>query len=499
MKTEAEHKVTSEQTDLDKVLEKINEIAKKSADGDYIYRGEQECYDKVSSGLFRESPDLNKADFLVEELQRLILEEAKTYIGQTDGIHKTEDIEVLTELQHFGGKTNLIDFTEDYLIALFFACDGSDEEDGRVILLKRESYASKIRIPPRTIKRVEYQKSIFIELESGVMKPEPDSVVTIPMDLKRPMLNYLEKYHRISTATIYNDLHGFIRRSAYTEYLNGSKYLRGASETEYRETKLDLYKRAITHFTEALKLKDNFDIVYKNRAFAYYEIGKFDKAIEDYSKIIHSGYGSSHNSALLYNNRGLAYAGQGDFAAAIRDYDKAIAVNPEDAGTYNNRGITYDTKGEYDRAIQDFNKAIELNPELTEPYTNLGRIYRAKRDFDESILYFSKAIAVDPENASYYNYRGIAYATKGEYDRAIQDFNKAIELNPMYADAYSYRWVARLYLSEWEKAKADLTTAASMGLDIVALFHNRYKTIEAFEAGLGMKLPKDIAALLQRK
>ena len=366
-------------------------------------------------------------------------------------------------------------------------------------MLKKESDDYKIRRPPRTIKRVEYQKSVFIESDTGVVEPEPDRVVPIPADLKFPILDYLKKHHRISIATIYNDLHGFIRRSAYTEYLKGFKCQREASETENREKKLDLYKKAITHFTEALKLKPDFDAVYKNRAFAYYQIDKFDKAIEDYSKLIDSGYGSPHDTAWVYNNRGVAYADQGKIDTAIEDYTTAIKLNPEHAEAYNNRGITYDKKGESNRAIQDFNKAIELNPELTEPYSNLGRTYREKRDFAASILYFSKAIAVDPENASCYNYRGIAYATKGEYDSAIQDFNKAIELNPKYADAYSYRGMGWLYLSEWEKAKADLTTAASMGFDIVAPFHNRYKTIESFEAELGVKLPEAIAALLQRK
>ena len=40
METQAEYNVSAEQPDLDKILEKIAEIAKASADGDYIYRGE---------------------------------------------------------------------------------------------------------------------------------------------------------------------------------------------------------------------------------------------------------------------------------------------------------------------------------------------------------------------------------------------------------------------------------------------------------------------------
>ena len=66
-----------------------------------------------------------------------MVEEAK---GYTDII---DEHEILSELQHFGGKTNLIDFTAEYLIALFFACDGAMEEDGRVIVLKNSEDASK--------------------------------------------------------------------------------------------------------------------------------------------------------------------------------------------------------------------------------------------------------------------------------------------------------------------------------------------------------------------
>ena len=42
------------QNELNRVLEKIQEIVKKSADGDYIYRGEPEDYEQVSSSLWRE-------------------------------------------------------------------------------------------------------------------------------------------------------------------------------------------------------------------------------------------------------------------------------------------------------------------------------------------------------------------------------------------------------------------------------------------------------------
>ena len=195
---------SNSQNELNRVLEKIQEIVEKAADGDYIYRGESEHYEKVSSSLYREYPLIEGETFDIEVAQIAILEEAKTF---TD---KTDSVEILTEIQHFGGKTNFIDFTKDYLIALFFACDGSHEKPGRIILLKKGSKDYELRKPRKTVDRVESQKSIFVKSPNGFV--EADIAIDIPVDLKLPMLDYLRKYHRISVEFVYNDLHGFIPR-----------------------------------------------------------------------------------------------------------------------------------------------------------------------------------------------------------------------------------------------------------------------------------------------
>lgn len=131
------------QTDLSRVLAKIAEIVNASAEGDYIYRGESECHIKVSSNLYREyEKDIEAENFDIEVVQNEILKEAQEYTP-----HKMDDLEILTELQHYGGKTNLIDFTTDYLVALFFACDGNRDKPGRVILLQKESEVYKVIKP----------------------------------------------------------------------------------------------------------------------------------------------------------------------------------------------------------------------------------------------------------------------------------------------------------------------------------------------------------------
>ena len=421
--------------DLDDVLEKINEIAKESATGDYIYRGEpahhqkEPYFGKVSSGLYRPFLKKGQTDVNVEGVQYQNLMEARKYIPD-----EMDEFKLLATLQHFGAKTNLIDFTTDYLVALFFACDGKPDEDGRVILLEKEpesvSEPYYLQDSPRIIRRAEAQKSIFVQAPKGFV--EPDKVVSIPKSLKNAMLDHLNKHHGISTPTIYNDLHGYIEiqrlhEEAYTAFHEGFTSQGRGDSADNEKEKQEYYHKAIGYYTDAITLKYDLIEAYDNRGFAYHNIGDFD--------------------------------------LAIRDYNKAIDLEPKYANAYDNRGFAYRNKGNFDKAIEDYSKAIEL----------------------------------EPENANTYNNRGLVYHDRGYFEAAIDDYNKAIDLDPEDAQFYSNRGEAWLHLKEWQKAKADLMTAKNMGCDIIASFQNDYESVEDFEAKNGVKMPEDIAALLLRK
>ena len=520
---------------FDKVLKKIREIAEKSADGDYIYRGEPKCYDKVSSSLYRQYKDIEADGFDIEVVQKELLKEAKQYTHQTDDFEimselqlgqrggdaadVKQDREIMSELQHYGGKTNLIDFTTDYLIALFFACDGEHNENGRVILLQR-SDDKHIWRPQNPANRVKAQKSIFFQPKKGFIKPDDIICICIPKDLKGPILTHLIEDHSISTETIYNDLHGFIttqriHQSAYTEFFYG---------VTYREQHNN--EKAIKHYGKAIELKPDFAEAYNNRGNTYGIKGNFKQAIKDYNEAIKL----KSDFAKAYYNRGIAYAKKGNFKQAIKDFNEAIDRKPDFADAYNNRGSAYSDKSEFDQAIQDFNEAIELEPDYAEAYCNRGNAYSDKSDFDQAIQDYNEAIklkldfagaynnrgiayvkkgnfkqaikdfneAIDrkPDFADAYNNRGNAYSDKGNFDQAMQDFDKAIELKPDLAGAYFNRGCTWLHLGEWEKAKADLTTAKNMRVDIADLFRADHKSVADFERKYDLELPEDIADML---
>ena len=545
---------TQQLNGLNRVLEKIREITEKSADGDYIYRGEPEeykeppYYGRISSSLYREYPHVEGELFDIVSAQNAILEEAKAYTAKTDSV------EILSELQHFGGKTNLIDFTADYLIALFFACDGAHEKCGRVILLEKESEDYAVGRPPKTINRVESQKSVFVQSPKGFIEPDDVVIVPIPAGLKLPMLNYLQKYHNISTETIYNDLHGFIRiqdihHKAYEAFYRGFSAMdKGDFDKAIKdfttaiEIKPDFFgaynnrgnaysrkgdfDKAIQDLTTAIEIKPDYAEAYYNRGIDYVEKHDFDTAIQDFTTTIEIkpdyatayycrgiAYGEKRDFdtaiqnydtaikikpdyATAYCNRGVAYVEKRDFDTAIQNYDTAIKIKPDFAEAYHGRGVAYVEKRDFDKAIQDFTAAIELKPDFAEVYCNRGNAYGAKRDFDTAIQDFTAAIELKPDFAEAYYNRGIAYRRKGDFDKTIQDITTAIEIKPDDAEAYYNRGEAWMHMSEWDKAKADLTVAKDRGVDIINSFQNDYENVADFEQKNGVQVPPDIAEML---
>ena len=524
----------TQKTELNRILEIIYAIAKKDVDGNYIYRGEQEYYERVSSNLWRELAEAKALHLDIESVQKAELEKAQRYTKKTD------EFEILVELQHFGGKTNLIDFTTDHYIALFFACNGSPDKDGRVIL---QSKTGKIKdwireMPnPDPASRPEAQKGIFVQPPEGFIPNDfikPDEIVVIPKDLKQFLLRYLQKKEfDISAERLYHDIHGFIRSQAsrlgtYKENRKGVKAYMDEENADNAKEKNKRYREAVRHFTNVIQQNPEAAEAYGGRGLAYLSIRALDKALADFNRAIEL----NQRYAEAYNGRSAVYRARGDFDNAIADSNKAIRLYPNNPEAYPGRGLAHLSKNDFDNAIADFSKAIALGTKTSELYNVLGSAYFSKGDFENTIATLDKGIRLDPNHAPSYNARGAAYSFKGDFDNAIFNFNEAIRLDPDFAEAYYIRGFAYdgkgelnkaiedytkaitlklddagvyynrgeawLHLQEWKKAKGDLITAKNMGMDIVAAFRNDYRNVAAFEQKHKVKLPKDIIALVRQ-
>ena len=356
-----------------------------------IYRGEPECYPEVSSNLWRKYKEYHyHDDFDIESLQKERINAAKAHIptlannrvtipvSSIEADHKSRvivaqsvvvnrrmieaqrDLEMLTDMQHYGGETNLIDFTRDYLIALFFACDGSFDKDGRIITLntKHNKVQRCLKEPSNPQNRIIAQKSVFIEPPKGfIEKNLSPQIRKVPKTDKDYILEGLRIFHNISADTIYNDLHGFITRQRNRQELCGVH---------------DAFHRGLNHHLKADRKKKQ-----KKKKKHY------DKALKFYDQALI--YNSTYHQA--YNKKGLIHFNRADldearkcFEYGLNCFDKRNSSEKVSAESYRGLGLIEDSEDHIDGAIFNYNVAIEKYPDYHEAYADRSAAYFKKGD-----------------------------------------------------------------------------------------------------------------------
>ena len=218
-------------------------------------------------------------------------------------------------------------------------------------------------------------KRNFVRPPKGFIDPDDIIIISIPANLKQWILIHLRKFQDISTQTIYNDLHGFIRHrdlrtshEALFPLVVANIIMENMTESQTAEERQNQIQEAIELYTIRIQYSPYDVTTYMSQGKCYKKIGNFDLAIETFSKVILL----KPDYADAYSNRGMAYDTKSDYDLAIDDFTKAIDLNPDYAETYYYRGLAYFTKGDYDRAIEDFTKAIELKPNNIIAYYSCG-------------------------------------------------------------------------------------------------------------------------------
>ena len=160
------------------------------------------------------------------------------------------DLNILAILQHYGAATPLLDFTNDPLVALYFACQpyekNGTESDGKVFSINYPDQVKSYNSPMRPVsepskiniqsdlltnkhrgiwylntpdnlpcKRNKKQQSVFVfgwdlywEYYTNSLIKEL-RIIVISADSKKDILKKLEEKHNISEQTLFPDIHGF--------------------------------------------------------------------------------------------------------------------------------------------------------------------------------------------------------------------------------------------------------------------------------------------------
>ena len=502
----------------------IDDLINRSSHGKYIFKRMNQVDNEervIGSPLFRkyDKDNIWNRYFSPKHAEKEIVEKAKKFFSPS-----ASHIEILTDLRHYGCKVNLIDFTCDLYVALFFACNGEMDKDGQLAILNvdklkilKDIYYEKDDHKVALIKPVKTsiswnqmvtQNIIFIHSSRGYISKNQCIIINIECQFKRAILDYLKKFHNISSDNIYNDLIGFVDNeenysSSQIKFYKGLALMKEAENTVEVESKEEKYKRSITAYNEAIELNSENDNVYNNRGYVKIKLNRYKEAIFDCDKAIelrpdnanaynnrglakdklgqHEEAIADYNRAIeinsddaqAYNYRGLAKSQLDDNEDAITDYNKAIEINPEDTITYYNRGFAKTQLGYYEEAITDYSKAIEITPGWAEAYWKCGFAKDKLGQHEEAITDYNRAIVLDPKLAEAYNNRGVSKKRLGQHEEAIIDYNKAIEINPDLAEAYNNRGVAKSQLGLYKKAITDYNKAVALNPDLALTYSNR--------------------------
>lgn len=216
--------------------------------------------------------------------------------------------------------------------------------------------------------------------------------------------------------------------------------------------------RAISDFSEAIKLDPKLATAYYNRAgvlhndkkdtkaavadifeavrldpknggSSYFASGNSDRRIADNVAIASDAISKTPDFGNGYETRASMYLAMGETDLAMKDAAKAISLYANDTSALNDRALGYLNKGNPSAAISDLDEAILLKPKSAALYQNRGNAYLQNGDLKSALADLDEAIRLDPKQQPAYAYRGQVHEKMGQRDKAIADYTSALFKN----------------------------------------------------------------------
>jgi tetratricopeptide (TPR) repeat protein len=151
-------------------------------------------------------------------------------------------------------------------------------------------------------------------------------------------------------------------------------------------------------------------------------IARLDKALE-----------WDAESDWIYRQRGDWHVEAGRYEAAIEDYSRAVGLAPEDPRNYMQRSVARQHLGQHDRSIEDWQQIEKLLEAGTAQHRAIawnGLAYAralGNTDLDQALEDVNRALDIFGPDPAMLDTRGFIQFLRGELDAARQDLEQAVE------------------------------------------------------------------------
>ena len=221
---------------------------------------------------------------------------------------------------------------------------------------------------------------------------------------------------------------------------------------------------ALRHFTEALRLKPEYDAAWVLRGHALRRLGQDEEALRSFAQALRQspeseegwlglasvlhGMGRLAEEVEAYDqvlrihprlvqawlNKGAALHELKAYERAIECYDKVLVLRPEHPAAWNNRGAALLRLGDVQGAERCFEEALHFDPDFYDAMVN--RIFLAQKEgrHGETVLWADRAIRIREAAWLWYT-KGLAHLGLLESTLALRAFERAADLDPALKEA----------------------------------------------------------------
>ena len=212
---------------------------------------------------------------------------------------------------------------------------------------------------------------------------------------------------------------------------------------------------------------------------SYYNIGKYDKVINNSLKI--DNLKVDDDNIKYLSILGKSYYKSENYKKAASVLSKVLEKDEDNLEILTLLGKSYSAINNHKKAIEMFVKYDSLNHNDTDNLKSLSKLYYDNEEYNNSINVFLKLTESHPDEPEYWYYLGNSLKNTNQYKEAKESYKKALKINPYNQ---TYKEGLKSVGSNFLKSASSLVTIFFILVLIVCgIFLFKAK------ANLGMALP----------
>ena len=367
------------------------------SEGNYAYRGQENAKWGVESGALRRLKETNPSegdvipeeDFIIYHEDQLL--EPARMDGHGDGEGRPlHDLELLAELQHRGTATCLIDFTRNFFVAMWFACqpypykkkdkdahkkqekEQEQKPNGKIFILNTSDVENFLPLKEKDLEK-KVRDLIKYQIRDEATSSEEITILPIlstsdeknfhslkVKNLEKEVRDLPEFQTRNEVASSKETTIFFAKRRFWWHWSP-----HGLNERILKQDSLFIFGQPKIEDTPLKEI----EIKYEHKGKIIEELERLGITERTLFKDL-SGFAESHGhnsdlppgyrNAKYYFQKGNEALLRDNYESAMVDYNEATKLDSEYAEVYNNRGIVNQILGRHSEAKADYDRAIEL-------------------------------------------------------------------------------------------------------------------------------------------